>query len=387
MVKSKTDPVRWLRENLFSTPWNTMLSIVVVIVVGLFFKSLLEWSFTKARWAVIPANFRLLMVGPYPLEQLWRVWASLIAISLAAGFSWGTSTREQPLPRAPFVLLAAIALLALVWQFGNPSGTLVPVACASLVGGVFLGRAIKTQNKFHYFLWTALFFVCVALIGFNFGSGEVPSSLWGGLLLTVLLSVVSIVASFPLGVLLAIGRRSKLPVVSGFCIFFIEVVRGVPLIAVLFMAQLFVPFFFPADFPQLDKVARAMIGMTLFSAAYMAENVRGGLQNVPTGQDEAARAIGLSATQTLFLIVLPQGLRAVIPTIVGQFIALFKDTSLVEIIGLTDLVGIGEAVRNNPDWLGVTREIPITLGAIYFIFTYSMSLAAKNLEQRLKTSN
>jgi general L-amino acid transport system permease protein len=119
----------------------------------------------------------------------------------------------------------------------------------------------------------------------------------------------------------------------------------------------------------------------------MAENVRGGLQNVPSGQDEAARAIGLSATQTLFLIVLPQGLRAVIPTIVGQFIALFKDTSLVEIIGLTDLVGIGEAVRNNPDWLGVTREIPITLGVIYFIFTYSMSLAAKNLEQRLKTSN
>ena len=387
MVKAKPDPIRWLKDNLFSTPFNTILTIAIALLIFVFFKSLLEWSFTKARWAVIPANFRLLMVGPYPLEQLWRVWTALIAISLAAGFSWGTSSRGNSLPRAPFVLLAAIALLALIWQFGNPSGTLVPIACIGLVAGVIVGRAIPTTNRVHYFLWTALFFVCVALIGFDFGRGAVPSSLWGGLLLTVLLSVVSIVASFPLGVLLAIGRRSKLPVVSGFCIVFIEVVRGVPLIAVLFMAQLFVPFFFPADFPQLDKVARAMIGMTLFSAAYMAENVRGGLQNVPSGQDEAARAIGLTATQTLFLIVLPQGLRAVIPTIVGQFIALFKDTSLVEIIGLTDLVGIGEAVRNNPDWLGVTREIPITLGVIYFVFTYSMSLAAKNLEKRLQASN
>jgi general L-amino acid transport system permease protein len=270
MVKTKTDPVRWLKENLFSTPWNVVLTIVFALVIGLFFKSLLEWSFSKARWAVIPANFRLFMVGPYPLEELWRVWASLISISLAAGFSWGASSRGKPLPRTPFVLLAAISLLALVWQFGNPSGTLVPVACAGLVAGVFLGRAMPTTNRLHYFLWTGLFFVCVFLIGFDFGRGEIPSSLWGGLLLTILLSVVSIVVSFPLGVMLAIGRRSKLPVVSGFCIVFIEVVRGVPLIAVLFMAQLFVPFFFPPDFPQLDKVARAMIGMTLFSAAYMA---------------------------------------------------------------------------------------------------------------------
>jgi general L-amino acid transport system permease protein len=387
MVKAKPDPVRWLKENLFSTPFNTVLTVVFALVIVFLFKGLIQWSLTQARWAVIPANFRLLMVGPYPLEQLWRIWTALISVSLAAGFSWGANSKGNSLPRAPFVLLAAIALLALVWQFGNPSGTLVPIACAGLVAGVFCGRVVPSTNRLHYFLWTALFFVLVIVIGADFGRGGVPSSLWGGLLLTVLLSVVSIVASFPLGVLLAIGRRSKLPVVSGFCIFFIEVVRGVPLIAVLFMAQLFVPFFFPPDFPQLDKVARAMIGMTLFSAAYMAENVRGGLQNVPSGQDEAARAIGLTATQTLFLIVLPQGLRAVIPTIVGQFIALFKDTSLVEIIGLTDLVGIGEAIRNNPDWLGVTREIPITLGVIYFVFTYSMSLAAKNLEKRLKTSN
>ncbi len=387
MLKTKTDPIKWAKENLFSTAWNAVLTIVFLLVIFLFFKSLLDWSLTKARWGVIPANFRLLMVGPYPLEQLWRVWTALIAIGLASGFSLGANTRGHSLPKFPFFVLAVVAIFAFVYQFGNPSGTLVPVACAGLVAGVFVGRAIPTTNTVHYFLWAALFFLCVVVIGFNFGSGDVPSSLWGGLLLTILLSVVSIVASFPLGVLLAIGRRSKLPVVSGFCVFFIEVVRGVPLIAVLFMAQLFVPFFFPPDFPQLDKVVRAMIGMTLFSAAYMAENVRGGLQNVPSGQDEAARAIGLTGTQTLFLIVLPQGLRAVIPTIVGQFIALFKDTSLVEIIGLTDLVGIGEAVRNNPNWLGVTREIPITLGIIYFLFTYSMSLAAKNLEKRLKTSN
>jgi len=208
----------------------------------------------------------------------------------------------------------------------------------------------------------------------------VPTSVWGGLLLTILLTVVGIAASFPLGVALALGRRSDLPVIKWTCTLFIEVVRGVPLITILFMAKLIVPFFW-SGLSDIDLTVRMMIGLTLFSAAYLAENVRGGLQIVPHGQLEAARALGMNPFLTTSLIVLPQALRAVIPAIVGQFISLFKDTSLVAVVGLFELVGIVDTiVSGQPIYRPYQREAYIFIAIIYFVISYAMSDVSRRLE-------
>lgn len=202
---------------------------------------------------------------------------------------------------------------------------------------------------------------------------------WGGFLLTMMLTVVAILASFPLGVLLALGRRSTLPVVKWACTIYIELVRGVPLITVLFMAQLLVPLV-NASLANVDNVIRAMVGLTMFSAAYLAENVRGGLQSVPHGQEEAARALGLSTPQVTLLILLPQALRAVIPALVGQCIALFKDTSLVALVGLTDLTGIARGVVAQTEFIGLQMEVYAFISVIYFVFSYLMAYVSRRIE-------
>jgi len=225
----------------------------------------------------------------------------------------------------------------------------------------------------------------IMLHGFQ-GSSSLPlvgTGVWGGLLLTFLLALIGIVASFPMGVLLALGRRSGLPVVKLFSILFIELVRGVPLVSILFMAQIILPLFLPEDI-RVDRVLRALLAMTLFSAAYMAENVRGGLQAVPEGQVEAAQAIGLSGPLTMLLIILPQALRAVIPAIVGQFISLFKDTTLAVIVGLLEILGIGKAIiLGNVKWIGQQTEVYLFIALVFWVFTYSMSYASRKLETAL----
>jgi general L-amino acid transport system permease protein len=202
---------------------------------------------------------------------------------------------------------------------------------------------------------------------------------WGGLLLTLVLTVVTILASFPIGVLLALGRRSSLPAVRWVCTAFIELVRGVPLITVLFLGMLLVPLINPA-LSNVDNAIRAMVGFTLFSAAYLAENVRGGLQSVPYGQEEAARALGLSNLQVTMLITLPQALRAVIPALVGQCIALFKDTSLVALVGLTDLTGISKGVVAQSEYVGLQTEVFVFISVIYFVFSYVMAYISRRIE-------
>jgi general L-amino acid transport system permease protein len=274
-----------------------------------------------------------------------------------------------------------VAVLSLLTQRPWPSSYLVPAAALAVYAGYQAGRRLRPPARLLAAAWVAVIVLGVVLLAIDLGRGGVPTGLWGGLLLTMLLALSAIVFSFPLGVLLAVGRSSKLPVVSSLCIAFIEVVRGVPLVAVLFMAQLFVPLFLPGV--SIDKVVRAVIGMTLFASAYLAENVRGGLQAVGVGQTEAARAVGLTGTQTMLLIVLPQALRAVIPAIVGQFIALFKDTSLVAIIGLTDLLGVANSIAANPAWLGLYKETYIAVAVIYFAFSYALSLGSRGLERRL----
>lgn len=228
-----------------------------------------------------------------------------------------------------------------------------------------------------------LFILPIAMFALIYGfPGVLPltdTRRWGGLMLTILLTVVGIIASFPIGVLLALGRRSNLPAIKYFCILYIEFVRGVPLITVLFMAQLLVPLVDPslAEFP---NVFRAMVGITLFSAAYLAENVRGGLQAVSHGQIEAATALGLSNYQITLHITLPQALRAVIPALVGQFISLFKDTSLVAIVGLLDLLGIGDNILAQTEFIGLRREVFMFIGIIYFLFSYTMASVSRRIE-------
>ena len=225
--------------------------------------------------------------------------------------------------------------------------------------------------------------ILILLRGFD-GSSALPlvsTRLWGGLLLTFLLTFIGITASFPLGVLLALGRRSDLPVVKWTCTLFIETVRGVPLITILFMAKLIIPFFSSA-LVNIDLTVRMMIGTTLFSAAYLAENVRGGLQIIPYGQIEASRALGMNPALTMTMIVLPQALRAVIPAIVGQFISLFKDTSLVAIVGLFELVGMVDTiVKGQTVYRPYQREAYIFVAIIYFVISYAMSDVSRRLEE------
>lgn len=246
-----------------------------------------------------------------------------------------------------------------------------------------LGNHEKSIRRATLIGWALSFPVAIILLsGFSNSRvlPEVPTSVWGGLMLTIILTFVGITASFPLGVALALGRRSDLPVIKWTCTLLIETIRGVPLITILFMAKLIVPFF-EDSLSNIDLVLRMMIGLTLFSAAYLAENVRGGLQIIPNGQLEAARALGLNPLLTMTFIVLPQALRAVIPAIVGQFISLFKDTSLVALVGLYELVGIGsQIVKGQQIYRPYLREAYIFIAIVYFVISYAMSDVSRRLE-------
>ena len=253
-------------------------------------------------------------------------------------------------------------------------------AIVAIVVSLFLARGRTGLRPWILGGWL-LSFPSIMLVLRGFGENGVLTSNWGGLLLTLILAVVGIVVSFPLGVFLALCRQSNLPVIRWVSTVYIETVRGVPLITILFMGNILIPIFMPGL--DINQVLRMMFGITFFSAAYMAENVRGGLQGIPRGQHEAAQAVGLNYMQTMLFIVLPQALRSVIPAIVGQFIALFKDTSLVSIIGLIDLLGIAKSVIANPDWLGLQAEVYLFAGVIYFVFSYSMSYVSQRIETAL----
>ncbi len=249
-----------------------------------------------------------------------------------------------------------------------------------------MGRAKFVKTSYILIGWAiAPVLTIVLLSGFE-GSTSLPSvatTLWGGLLVTFLLSVGGILLSFPIGVALALGRRSSLPVVSAFSTIFIEGVRGVPLITILFMFSIILALFLPAE-SRIDRLLRALMAVTVFSAAYTAENVRGGLQAVPTGQIEAAKAVGMSGLQTMVFIVLPQAIRAVIPAIVGQFISLFKDTTLVVIVGINDFLGIGRSIINSdPAFVQMQIEVYMFIAVVYWIFSYLMSLASRRLESAM----
>ncbi len=252
--------------------------------------------------------------------------------------------------------------------------------------GSLVGRAKFIKSSYIVIGWLIIPVLTILLLSGFEGIASIPSvatTLWGGLLVTFLLSFGGILLSFPIGVALALGRRSSLPVVSAFSTIFIEGIRGVPLITILFMFSIILALFLPAK-SRIDRLLRALMAVTVFSAAYTAENVRGGLQAVPNGQIEAAKAVGMSNLQTMVFIVLPQAIRAVIPAIVGQFISLFKDTTLVVIVGINDFLGIGRSIINSdPAFVQLQVEVYMFIAVVYWIFSYLMSLASRRLESAM----
>lgn len=374
--------IGWLRKNLFSNWFNSLLSLISLWVLVTLGGEFVRWALTGARWSVVSSNLRLFMVGPYPPDQVWRVWLVLGTVSLLFGLAAGAigGTIRQFAAALAFTLcglaLLPFELVGRGWLLGN----------AAVLGiGYMVARGRTRMRPWLVILALASFAVSMLLLqGFE-GSAVLPqvsTSQWGGLLLTFVLTVVSIVVSFPLGVLLALGRRSQLVTVRWFSILYIEIVRGVPLITILYMTQIMLPLFLPAEM-RIDSVIRAMAGMILFTAAYTAENVRGGLQAVPSGQAEAANALGLNNALTTLFIVLPQALRMVIPASVGQFISLFKDTTLVLIVGLLDLLSVGRSVLAQPESMGTQTEVYLFIAAVFFVFSYAMSYASYQLESAL----
>ena len=384
MLSSNQTPIAWLKKNLFSTWYNTILTLVSLWMVFSVVKSLFAWSVASADWSVISANFRLFFVGLYPVKYLWRTWVTLGVTIAFAGLSWGIIIADGVLFRR--WVLGVLAIVAVVCALiAIPGGILASAILLGLlfviVMGAIAGQKLITRfpsfAKWLSLLWLGVFWLDLWLL---LGVRSVRLDNLSGLILTVLVAVVSIVLCFPFGVLFALGRQSKLPVIHWLSVVYIEVIRGIPLIGTLFMAQVMLPLVLPPDV-RPDRVVRAIAGMTIYSSAYLAENVRGGLQSIPSGQVEAAKALGLNPIYTLSFIVLPQALRAVIPSIVGQFISLFKDTSLLAIVGLVDLLGIAQKILANPKFLGHYSEVYLFVAFIYWVFCYSMSLASRKLEK------
>ena len=377
-------PLAWLRKNLFSTWYNVALTLFAAWLLFIFLRPAIEWATTEARWGVIEANLTLFMVGQYPREQIGRVWLAIFILSALIGLSWGV-WKNAARGFALIALGSGVAFIAIALFFGWDVWDEWVIAVAAILVFYFIGLYLPRGTTIAGIAWLLYFPLVFFLIAGNPYIATLPpvaSNLWGGLLLTLLLTVVGNFGALPLGILLALGRRSKLPVIRYFSIGYIELIRGVPLITILYMAAVLLPYFLPLDI-RPDQVVRAMIGFILFEAAYQAENVRGGLQAIGRGQYEAANALGLNGAQTTVLIVLPQALRAVIPALFNSFISLFKDTSLVAIIGLFDVVRISRSILAQSEWLGTHREVFLFAFIIYWAFNLAFTYGSSRMEEAL----
>jgi general L-amino acid transport system permease protein len=340
--------LRWLRANLFSSIPSTVISLLLIFVLAKACVSFLQWGLWNAIWtvdgnrteacrairgigacwAVIPEKYRFILFGTYPYDQQWR---------------------------------PALATLTIIALF-------------------FLSSRPRWWRRELMLVWVAALAVTSVLMwGGIFGLSYVSQDRWGGLPVTLILATSGLAFGFPLGILVALGRRSKLPAIRSLCVLYVELIRGVPLISLLFMASVMFPLFMP-DGVNIDKLLRAQIAFVLYAGAYLAEVVRGGLQAVPTGQQEAADALGLSYWKKNGLIVLPQAIRHVIPPLVNTFIAFFKDTSLVLIIGIFDLLTTAKTAIVDPAWQSFSVEVYLFVGLIYFAFCFAMSRYSRRLE-------
>lgn len=371
-------PIGWLRKNLFSNWFNSLLTLVALWIIYNFAVSLVGFIAT-ANWSVITVNLRLFIIGRYPLDQLWRIQSSLWLLAFLLGASWRI---WRGMMQTMGIALGVVFIAIVVQPFETTQTRIYFALTLALMGAGFAFAHFLPWRRLILAGWILSPFVIAVLL---YGVGPlpiVPTDLWGGLLLTFALAVAGIILSFPIGVLSALGRQSSYPVIKWFSILYIEIVRGVPLVTMIFAAQIVLPIFLPEGMT-VERVVRAIAGFTIFTSAYLAEVVRGGLQGIGRGQSEAARAIGLNTFQMLWLIILPQALRAVIPAIVGQFISLFKDTSLVAIVGLLDLTGIANSVISQQEFLGRQSEALLFIAALYFICCFAMTYASRRLEKRL----
>ncbi len=408
------------------------ISLIALWLVWIIGKGVWQWIILSAEWGVVRANLRLFAVGTYAsdaVEEVWRPAASLAVVAVLLGMggaTWGGLVRG--LARMLAAALALLLLLpafapvltpltgpSLATLFGAFAGGMKPLAIAlsaqglGWIAGIIACRVLPvgSTGRQRYLrllrgLWLLSLPVVLLLLHGRLdlppidlrdwggpllrpavltGLPPVPLRDWGGLLLTLLLATVALALAFPLGIALALGRRSSLPLVRVVSVLYIELIRGVPLVTVLYMATLMVPLVLPQGV-RPEYMLRALAGFTLFIAAYIAEDVRGGLAALGRGQYEAARAIGLGTADTYRLVILPQAIRIVIPALVGQFISLFKDTSLVVIIGLRELLGIAQVAVNQEEWLGLFREALVFIAVIYFLFSYAMSRTSRQLETR-----
>ncbi len=390
----------WARRNLFNNWYNAVLTIVFATVGGYTLFRGVRFVFATARWEIIRRNMKLLLVGFFPRDQLWRVWAALyiLSIALAAGAAIvrrrvaidpvaeaGGEAEELVSTPAWRRLLPVVGLIVVIFTMSPDITAMALVAgmAAAVVGSWRFARRIPFRyTRAARVVCVLLVVACFALL---IGFGGVALKNWGGLLLTLFLAASGILLSFPIGVLLAVGRRSSLPVVRIFSTGYIELIRGVPLVTLLFMAFFVIGFLVPQGSFRPNAVIRALIAFVMFTSAYIAEIVRGGLQSVPREQTEAALAVGLTQLSTLRLIVLPQALRNVIPALVGQFISLFKDTSLAVVIGLSELLGLVQSLTSQRDFTGqqLQAETLVFAAFIYWVGSYTMSKESQRLEQRL----
>lgn len=377
-------PLAWIRKNLFSTWYNVALTLLAAWLLYLFLKPGVEWATTEARWGVIEANLTLFMVGQYPRDQLGRVWLTIFILAALIGLSWGV-WKNAARGFAMIALGAGIAFILIALFFGWDVWDEWLIAEAILLVFYLIGLRLPRGAliaTLAWFVYFPLVFLLIAGTKYVATLPPVASNLWGGLLLTLLLTIVGNFGALPLGILLAIGRRSKLPVIRYFSVGYIELIRGVPLITILYTASIVIALFLPIDV-RPDLVIRAMIGFIIFEAAYQAENVRGGLQAIDRGQYEAAHALGLSGALTTVLIILPQALRAVIPALFNSFISLFKDTSLAAIIGLFEILRIARSILAQSEWLGTHREVFLFAFVIYWAFNLAFTYGSSRVEEAL----
>lgn len=386
---ANTGLLGWVRANLLDTWYSALLSAALLAGGWYLLRGFGGWALQTAQWAVVTQNLQVLLVGQYPDEEVWRAGAAMLALPFVLGLGWSAW------PGFCRQLAVSLAVAA-------PLLALLPVEFASLAGGfrVYLllnsvlaaagwmvGRYTALgRARWVLASWLVLFLGgLVFLRGFE-GSAALPfvgTKQWGGLMVTLLLSQAGIVVSFPLGILFALGRRSSMAFLRIFCVVYIEVLRGTPILALLFVTQVLLPLLLP-DWMDVDRLTRGLVALILNNSAYMAENVRGGLQSVPSGQREAARALGMRVHHVTLRIVLPQALRNVLPAIVGQFIILFKDTAVISLLGLLDFLGTANAILSGRRmWFNSEIEMFLFVAAVYWVFTYAMTSVSRAIERSM----
>jgi general L-amino acid transport system permease protein len=395
-----TSRARWVRENLARTPLDVALTAVFGVFLSWAAYRGLRFLLVTADWEIVRRNLRLFMVGQFPADQLWRPWAAAYVLAVALGTCVGVASAlaatdprrsQSGIVTAPPSLLSGLrrfwplvlfvlSVLALI-RTPLPGLLLIGLVVATVVAR-FAGRRAPWLARW---LWVMVLLAVVAALQLVVANGGVGWDRWGGLHLTLFVTVAGILLAFPLGLVVALGRRSNLPAIRAVSVGYVEVFRGVPLVAFLFIGQYLVLYAFPTFVDPPSFLVRALIVIALFESAYIAEIVRGGLQSIPNGQVEAAQALGLGPFQTMRRIVLPQALRNVIPAIVGQFISLYKDTSLLAIVGFLEVLDVARNVPSQPDFVGQGLA-SITLafaGFLYWVGSYTMSRESRRLETRL----